>query len=151
MSSFIFPTQNFPKICFPPNVFHLAFFPPKPKSDFLLRFFSPKICFPLSKPSLFFSLSLHPHQPSSPAAATTRALWLSLSIEHKPFLGRSRPAIRLLTTLTRGSAFTNAAYWSPFSSTIPVSLIILVSLLGLCGIGSVSLVVDILIISYLLF
>ena len=27
---FIFPTQKFPKICFPPNVFHLAF-PPTPR------------------------------------------------------------------------------------------------------------------------
>ena len=124
MSSFIFPTQNFPKICFPPTVFHLAFFLPKPKSDFLLRFFSPKICFPLSKPSLFFSLSLHPHQPSSPAAAATRALWLSLSIERKPFLGRIRPAIHLLTTSMKGSALANATDRSPFSGVVLVGLIV---------------------------
>ena len=43
---------------------------PFPQLYFLLRFFFPKICFPLSKPSLFFSLSLHSHRPSSPTSAT---------------------------------------------------------------------------------
>ena len=43
---------------------------PFPQLHFLLRFFFPKICFPLSKPSLFFSLSLHSHRPSSPTSAT---------------------------------------------------------------------------------
>ena len=53
-------------------MFHLAFFPPKPKFDFLVFYLG---CFPpkfvsLSKPSLFFSHSLHPHWPSSPATTT---------------------------------------------------------------------------------
>ncbi|KAF3970341.1 hypothetical protein CMV_005961 [Castanea mollissima] len=65
--------------------------------------------------SLFLSLSLHPHRPSPLAAATARALWLSLSIGRGPLSGRSRLAVRLLTTPTRGSAFANAADRSPFS------------------------------------
>ena len=35
---------------------------------------SSKICFPFSKPSLFFSLSLHPHQPSNDIASSSPAI-----------------------------------------------------------------------------
>ena len=62
LSSFIFPTQNFPKICFPPSMFHLAFSPQSQNLTFYFGFFHPKfVSRSLSRHSS--SLSLHPHQP----------------------------------------------------------------------------------------